>query len=91
MITYAAANIDQVSKHGQTELHGGAGCVMKVDTSAAPEDAQGSWKNTFYSSDNKAWPLLDHREGEEGADFSGGGIYYRAVSGGKIGAGLGGV
>lgn len=70
MITYAAANIDQVSKHGQTELHGGAGCVMKVDTSAAPEDAQGSWKNTFYSSDNKAWPLLDHREGEEGGEFA---------------------
>lgn len=73
MITYAAANIDQVSKHGQTELHGGAGCVMKVDTEAMTdntEDAQGSWTNAFYSSDNKAWPLLDHHEGEEGGEFA---------------------
>lgn len=73
MMTYAAANIDQVSKHGQTELHGGAGCVMKVDTEAMTdntEDAQGSWTNAFYSSDNKAWPLLDHHEGEEGGEFA---------------------
>ena len=42
----------------------------------------------YCDTDNFAYPRLV-RQGC--ADFSGGGIYYRAVSGGKIGAGLGGV
>lgn len=68
VITYAAANIEEVRKHGQLELHGGAGCIMEgkvVET----EDAQGGWSSTFQSADNKAWPLLDHKEGEEAGEF----------------------
>ena len=66
-ITFASPEINEVRVHGKTELHGGAGCVMNGEV-VETEDEDGSWKSSFDSADNKAWPLLDHSEGEESGE-----------------------
>lgn len=66
-ITIASVNTIEISVHGKTELHGGAGCIMNGEI-IETEDEEGSWKSTFDSDDNKAWPLLDHSEGEESGE-----------------------
>ena len=67
MMTYASVANEQVVKRGQAELHGGAGCVMKEEDLAA---VTGGWSSTFDDPENKAWPLLDHKEGEESGEFA---------------------
>lgn len=51
---------------GKTELHGGAGCVME---GKIEEEEENDGAASFFSEDTKAWPLLDHSEGEESGEF----------------------
>ncbi len=69
MMTYAALTNQQVVQRGKAELHGGAGCVMEGKVEEK-QDETGSWSATFDDVENKAWPLLDHKEGEESGEFA---------------------
>lgn len=65
-ITFASVNIGEISMRGKTELHGGAGCVME---GKIEEEEENDGAASFFSEDTKAWPLLDHSEGEESGEF----------------------
>ncbi len=68
MITYASVEYATVQKRGQAELHGGAGCVM--DGEIKESDKKSGWQASFDDPFNTAWPLLDHKEGEESGEFA---------------------
>lgn len=67
MMTYASVEYTDVQKRGQAELHGGAGCVMDGEIK---ENVKTGWQASFDDPTNTAWPLLDHKEGEESGEFA---------------------
>ncbi|MBE6111951.1 MAG: nucleotide pyrophosphatase [Peptococcaceae bacterium] len=70
VITIASADIKAVSVHGQkAELHGGAGCVMEVETESSKNTDPEIPDLTGMSGDIKAWLCFDHMEGEECAEM----------------------
>jgi len=67
MLTCASVKNTEIEKRGIREMHGGAGCVMKGEEN---KEAAGGWTATFDDPENHAWPLLDHKEGEESGEFA---------------------
>jgi len=63
-ITHASVDTENVKKRGKESLKGGVGCVNDGEV-VETEDEEGNYITSFMSTDNKAFVLLDHHEGEE--------------------------
>ena len=69
MVTIASIETEQVRARTVGETHGGAGCVIDGEIQEN-EDIEGDCNVTFNNNGGDAWPLLDHMEGEEAAEFA---------------------
>lgn len=70
VITIVSPKYKAIGRHGvQAEIHGGAGCIMEVDTSSSSKAEEDERPDlTGMSGDIKAWLCFDHYEGEEIAE-----------------------